>query len=206
MTDPQTAADAAERMQRWLDAVREHGRRDTGYPDEDDVDSLLEDRKRMAAELEQVRGERDDDAERIEYATDLLIALARTSPCLQEKGGCITHDRYLPEGSDCPHGLARAFIAGAKARRSIETTASTAPDATGDTQTAEQRADGERDLTKLEWAQRGSQGDAASGACEWCNPDTYRMGELCNCARFCGFSDCGSNAGPNWRQATEPTP
>ena len=57
---PWAAADAAAtRLQAWLDAVREHGRRDTGYPDEADLVALLVDRTRMAAELEQVRGERD---------------------------------------------------------------------------------------------------------------------------------------------------
>lgn len=54
MTDPQTAADAAERVQRWLDAVQAADDR-LGH----DLHAVLEDRKRMAAELEQVRTDRD---------------------------------------------------------------------------------------------------------------------------------------------------
>ena len=80
-TDPQTAADAAERVQAFLDArasaavsdviatvIPDAGRRSERFPlTASDLAELLADRARMAAELEQARGElaraRDDSSE-----------------------------------------------------------------------------------------------------------------------------------------------
>lgn len=73
--------------------------------DYDDAADLLE-------EVERLRDERKFDDERTEYAVNLIIALADASPCRRDKGGCVMHNEYVPEGSDCPHALAQAFLAG----------------------------------------------------------------------------------------------
>lgn len=70
MTDPQTAADAAARRLRgWLDSrmVRDpHGR---------DLRKVLDGYARMAAELEQVRGECEASRDAAERANNLLMLL-----------------------------------------------------------------------------------------------------------------------------------
>lgn len=154
MTDPQTAADAAERVQRWLDVrepvavsdviatvIPDVGVRSERFPlNASDLAALLAERARMAAELERVRGERDEDVRAVATvarATGLnWISTMAAITALRERF----------------------------ADRIAALAASAAPDATGDTQTAERRADGLRDLTKLEGAQRGSQRDAVCGA------------------------------------------
>ena len=83
MTDPQTAADAAERVQAFLDAwdtteylaeMTEVAGPFDGVPalTTYDLRALLADRARMAAELEQVRGERAADDKRTERTMGLL--------------------------------------------------------------------------------------------------------------------------------------
>lgn len=101
MTDPQTAADAAERVQRWLDAY-------------------------------------DPDAPAPDPATAMYRRAHELRTCFAGRLFAAGYDPAAP-------GVA----------------AGAASDATGDTQTGERRADGQRDLTKLEGPQRGSQGDGA---------------------------------------------
>lgn len=69
--------------------------------------------RELLAEIEHLRGEREADDERTEYAVNLVIALADASPCFRTRHGhCGMHNEYIPEGGDCPHALARAFLAG----------------------------------------------------------------------------------------------
>lgn len=82
--------------------------RDVYVDDHDVIGELL-------AEVERLRGERKADDERTEYAVNLVIALTDASPCRRGKHGCVMHNEHVPEGSDCPHALARAFVAGAGA-------------------------------------------------------------------------------------------
>ena len=82
----------------------------------DDYHRVMRAVPELLAEVERLRGTACAlDHDWAKYAVDLVIALASASPCLQEKGGCITHDRYLPDGGDCPHALAKAWLSGAHA-------------------------------------------------------------------------------------------
>ena len=166
MTDPQTAADVAEPIRRLLDRVGPHAdfclsvhtAKLRAFVAEHDA--LLADRKRMAAELEQVRGKR------------AAIPENRYPGAWAELTGWV--EEAVDDGGPVDAAELLAYMAELQRREREETrelmrsifgdaamTASAVPGATGDTQTAEQRADGLRDLTKLEGPQRGSQGDAA---------------------------------------------
>lgn len=199
MTDPQTAADAAERVQaepNWWEMPhgieRELAKYDQceepGDCDHDhdaaieymreaelnqlraERDEAVADRARMAAELEQVRGER-------AALQRLYDGREDDEPHACNGGGimpCSICGEYTPDAeaqkrfqaavaADMERARQTGVLAEIEAWEDVETAASAAPDATGDTQTAERRADGLAGLTKLERAQRGSQGDAVDG-------------------------------------------
>lgn len=125
MTDPQTAADVAEPIRRLLDRVGPHAdfclsvhaAKLRAFVAEHDA--LLADRKRMAAELEQVRGA-------VAEATGLLHRLAAPNPCsLDNDGACWVHDGYWPP---CPHPRGRRFV---EAWRTVQAEATERSDAEG---------------------------------------------------------------------------
>lgn len=212
--DPQTAADAAERVRpadedytaRAIAMLREWFVIAEPSNDEDaiiDVPAVVidaavaaleqaaDDRARLAAELEQVRGEREADDERTEYALGLLARLAAPGPCAVDgDGACRGHEGFTNGYlAPCPHAAARAFLAGAKAHRNAETTATRPADGLDGT------GEGQRTRGTESGPQRPAQGDGApTGRC------------ICGCAlrRRCTCDDSADH-GPVGGDA-EPTP
>lgn len=69
--------------------------------------------ERAEAELEQLRADRAADADWIEYARELLVAVIAPACNRDNYGNCITHGGLvLISGGQCPHFLGRAFLAG----------------------------------------------------------------------------------------------
>lgn len=118
-TDPQTAADAAAaELTAWLDG------RDANDQLGRDLRTLLVDRKRLVAELEQAnaataeqraetywlveRGEEMRDA--LTVAAELIDRLAKSTPCdIDHNGHCGPH-RVREAPLPCPHPLGRRFV------------------------------------------------------------------------------------------------
>ncbi len=78
---------------------------------DDEVQAVLDCFTMPTGRLEYVNGE-DVQAE---HAIDLIIALVSLAPCRKDRfGNCLAHGEFPAPGTDCPHALARAFLAGAR--------------------------------------------------------------------------------------------
>lgn len=227
MTDPQTAADAAERVS--LTAAQE-ARAYLSTPvtpkwfGRELVSKLLAEHDEMAAELEQVRGELDRRSRLASALRDRRAAAATPTPtngkrtpeqwCAEYGIDIRDPDGWRGKGdppweqpitlpdffrravrstcwrvtTDVWNRISREAYEAADAERSDAEGAGKGPESHGDAIGVEGTP--QRTWTTPEAPQGPPEGDDASGACEWCNIDTHRMGELCNCAQFCGSMNC----------------